>query len=133
MQFDELYKIARPLANRRQVSRYTEVASVSAAILAASGNVYTGVNIDTACSMGFCAEHSAIAAMATAGETKVAKVIAVHDDGKIIPPCGRCRQFLSQLDDENMNAEIMIADNVVKKLSELLPFDWARAAVESSK
>ena len=46
--------------------------------------------------MGFCAEHAAIAAMITAGENRITKVIAVYEDGTIIPPCGRCREFICQ-------------------------------------
>ncbi|MCU9602113.1 hypothetical protein OEV75_13000 [Caldibacillus kokeshiiformis] len=49
------------------------------------------------CSIGFCAEHSAITAMVTAGERKIAKIVAVYEDGSILPPCGRCREFISQI------------------------------------
>ncbi|WP_272437999.1 hypothetical protein [Terrihalobacillus insolitus] len=35
------------------------------------------MSIDTACSMGFCAEHAAAAAMITDGENRILKIIAV--------------------------------------------------------
>lgn len=127
MEFDELYKKAAPLAKTRQLSRHTEAANVGAAILSAAGNVYLGVNIDTACSMGFCAEHAAIAAMVTAGESEIAKVIAVNAKGEIIPPCGRCRQFMSQLNNNNANALVQINSTTILTLSQLLPFDWTKA------
>ena len=39
------------------------------ALETASGNVYTGINLDLACGIGFCAEHSAVAEMLKARET----------------------------------------------------------------
>ena len=55
--FSLLYEKARQAAGHRVLTPYTEAGSVGAAILTKSGKIYTGVNIDTACSMGFCAEH----------------------------------------------------------------------------
>ena len=104
MTFDELYDRARAVINPRKLSETAEAGGVGAAILAADGNVYTGVCIDTACSMGFCAEHAAAAAMVTAGESRVLKMIALDWDGSVLPPCGRCREFISQLHPENRNA-----------------------------
>lgn len=63
---------------------------VGAAIETDTGHIYTGVCIDTACSMGFCAEHAAAAAMLTAGENRIRRVIAVGAEGQVMPPCGRC-------------------------------------------
>lgn len=124
MTFDELYQRARSLINTRILSEYAESGSVGAAILSESGNVFTGVCIDTACSMGFCAEHAAAAAMITAGENLVLKMIAVGSDGRIMPPCGRCREFISQLHSENLNTEVMVQEGVIVSIKELLPHDW---------
>ena len=95
-----------------------------------SGTVYTGVCIDTACSMGFCAEHAAAAAMITAGESRFLKMIAVGWDGQILPPCGRCREFISQIHDENTQTKFMVREGLVVTLKELLPFDWREAINE---
>jgi len=124
MTFDQLYEKAKSVLNPRKLSEYAESGGVGAAILTESGKIYTGVCIDTACSMGFCAEHAAAAAMITAGESRVLKMIAVGWDGKIMPPCGRCREFVSQLHKENLNAEVMVAQDVVVTIRELLPHDW---------
>jgi cytidine deaminase len=124
MGFDELYKKAISVINPRMLSESAEAGGVGAAILAESGNVYTGVCIDTACSMGFCAEHAAAAAMITAGESRVLKMIAVGSDGHIMPPCGRCREFISQIHGENLNAEVMVGDGIIVTIQELLPYDW---------
>ena len=84
------------------------------------GNIYRGVCIDAPCSMGFCAEHAAIAAMVTAEENHIEKLIAVYQDGGIIPPCGRCREFVCQLHPENYLCQVQLTDLVVR-MEELLP------------
>jgi len=128
MTFDELCRRAQAVTRRRRLSYTAEAGGVGAALLSDSGVVYTGVCIDTACSMGFCAEHAAAAAMITAGENRVAKMVAVNADGAILPPCGRCREFVSQLHPENFNAEILVAEGRAVTLRELLPHDWRDAA-----
>ena len=127
MTFDELYKKAYSVLNPRKLSEDAEAGGVGAALLTDKGNVYVGVCIDTACSMGFCAEHAAAAAMVTAGENRIVKMIAVGWDGHIMPPCGRCREFIHQLHDKNVDAEVMVKKDVVLALGELLPYDWRRA------
>jgi len=124
--FDELYNIARELASPRRLSEYTEVAMVGAALLTDKGNIYKGVCIDAPCGMGFCAEHSAIAAMVTAGENRIVKVIAVGADGRIMAPCGRCREFMAQIHDDNRNAEVMLSRDNVLPLKNILPYDWRK-------
>jgi len=52
-------------------------ADVGCALITDKDNVYLGVCIDTGSGTGFCAEHSAIAAMVTAGEFKIKKLVAV--------------------------------------------------------
>jgi cytidine deaminase len=130
--FEDLYSQAKSVIRPRRLSEYAEAGGVGAALLSESGRVYTGVCIDTACSMGFCAEHAAAAAMITAGESRVVKMLAVGWNGKIMPPCGRCREFISQLHDGNADAEVMVAEDVVVTLRELLPHDWREAAAAES-
>ncbi|OGO81357.1 MAG: cytidine deaminase [Clostridiales bacterium GWC2_40_7] len=124
--FDELYMKAKSVINPHRLSEYAEAGGVGAAILDESGNVYTGVCIDTACSMGFCAEHAAAAAMITAGESRVLRIIAVGSDGRIMPPCGRCREFISQIHNDNLNSKVMVDEGTVVTLRELLPYDWRK-------
>ena len=127
MTFDELYRIAKSVLNPRRLSDEAEAGGVGAALLSDSGKVYTGVCIDTACSMGFCAEHAAAAAMVTAGENRVVQMVAVNWNGNILPPCGRCREFISQLHRDNLQAEVLVAPGMVRLLRDLLPFDWRSA------
>ena len=102
------------------------VGDVGAALLTDQGNIYVGVCIDVASGIGFCAEHSAIAAMVTAGEYQVAKIVAVWKDADdqlyILAPCGRCREFMRKIDPDNMDTEVILDVDKVLKLSELLPY-----------
>ena len=74
--------------------------------------------------MGFCAEHSAIAAMITDGETVIEKIVAISIDRGIVAPCGRCREFIYQISEENVNTKIMLHDNKIYTLNDLLPHIW---------
>jgi cytidine deaminase len=98
---------------------------VAAVLVTAAGNRYSGVCIDTASGTGFCAEHSAIAAMVTAREYHIARIVAVwrDDDGTlyVLPPCGRCREFIRQIDESNLDAEVVLGRKHTVALRELLP------------
>ena len=123
--FDQLCAKARSVLNPRWLSKHAEAGGVGAAILAANGRTYTGVCIDTGSSMGFCAEHAAAAAMVTDGDSRVLKMVAVDWDGSVIPPCGRCREFIRQLHEDNGDAEVMVRDGVIVALRDLLPYGQA--------
>jgi cytidine deaminase len=71
---------------------------VGAALRAPSGAVYTGTNVENASyPEGQCAETSAIGALVAAGEREIAAVAVVAEKLDICPPCGGCRQRLSEL------------------------------------
>lgn len=102
---------------------------VAAALETTTGRRYVGVCIDTACGTGFCAEHAAIAAMVTAGEYRIARIVAVWRDADgrlhVLPPCGRCREFIRQVDPGNMETEVVLGAERGVPLRELLPVsDW---------
>ena len=94
--------------------------SVSAALVTEAGNVYRGICLDLACGIGFCAEHAAIASMLLNRETVIKKIVAVTDDG-ILPPCGRCRELMLQVDRRNSDCVVILPMGVTRKLGELLP------------
>lgn len=107
--WDEMYIAARNVQCERKISSLIEAGGVSAAILTKKENIYVGVCIDTACSLGLCAERNAIANMITNGESDICRVIAIDQNGKAIPPCGACREFMTQLMPENYHSiEIML-------------------------
>ena len=95
--WNELYNAAKKVLNPRKVSSIIEAGGVSAAIETESGKIYVGVCVDNACSLGICAERNAIFNMITNGEYKIKKIIAINSEGKVVPPCGACRELMSQL------------------------------------
>jgi cytidine deaminase len=97
--------------------------SVSAALLTEKGNIYTGICLDLACGVGFCAEHAAIASMLLNRETVIRKIVAVNDD-HILPPCGRCRELMVQVDRRNRECDVLLPNGITRKLRELLPYSW---------
>ncbi len=98
-------------------------ASVGAALRTASGAIYTGVCVDLACGIGFCAEHAAIAEMLKHREVEIATIVAVNDS-EVLPPCGRCREFMAQLTARNADTQVVLSDERVVPLRELLPETW---------
>jgi cytidine deaminase len=70
---------------------------VGAAVLAESGAIYAGCNVENvAFPVGTCAEAGAIAAMVAAGETRIRAVLVLGEGPEPVMPCGACRQRLSE-------------------------------------
>ena len=103
----KLYDEAVKVQNNRSISPFIDAGAVAAAILTKKGNIYVGVCIDTACTLGMCAERNAIANMITNGESQIQKVVAVMPDGSVGSPCGACRELMMQLDKESGEIEIL--------------------------
>jgi cytidine deaminase len=120
---EELIEKARSVLNPRKIKHGFSIADVGCALVTDAGNVYLGVCIDTSSGMGFCAEHSAIAAMVTHGEQRISKIVAVSKYG-IAAPCGRCREFMNQIHERNLDADVIIGENKMVKLRDLLPYPW---------
>ena len=122
----ELIARAAAVVNSRQIGDYT-VGDVGCALVSETGHVYLGVCIDVGSGIGFCAEHSAIAAMITAGEFKIRKIVAVWKNAEgelfVLSPCGRCREFMRQLHPDNLaETEVILGTDQVVKLADLLPY-----------
>lgn len=98
---------------------------VACALLSAGGNLYLGVCIDVGSGIGFCAEHSAIAAMITAGESAISKIVAIWGENTVLPPCGRCREFMYEIDKSNLTStDVILGVHNVVKLKDLLPHPY---------
>ncbi len=125
--WEELYRAAKKVLQPRDVSKMIEAGGVAAAVESESGNIYVGVCIDTACTLGVCAERNAIFNMITNGENAIKRVIAIDRDGKAIPPCGACREFMTQLMPEDYRGIEIMMDyerGRVMTLGELTPEWW---------
>lgn len=102
-------------------SEACSVGAVGAALLSDDDEVFTGLCIDLPCGMGFCAEHAAAAEMLKTRRSRIACVVAVTAAGEILPPCGRCREFLVKMDPSNRLAEVIVAAGKRVRLGDLLP------------
>ena len=100
---------------------------VGAALLAESGKVYSGTNVENASfSVTSCAERSALFAAVSAGERKFSAIAVVGGkDGEITdfcPPCGVCRQALAEFCSPKANVYLFDGKSVKSlTLGELLP------------
>ncbi len=127
----ELIEKAASVLNPTKLGDFL-IGDVGSALVTDKGNVYLGVCMDISSGIGFCAEHSAIAAMVTAGEFKIEKIVAVwrSDDDEqklhVLSPCGRCREFMRQIHPDNIRDTVVImGSDKDMKLSELLPYhEW---------
>jgi cytidine deaminase len=119
----ELIEAARSVCGEYGLGKDFSAGSVGAAIRTAEGNIYTGICIDLACGLGFCAETSAIAEMLKHRETQITDVVAVTSDG-ILPPCGRCREMMLQVDSRNLDCRVILGEDKTTTLRKLLPERW---------
>jgi cytidine deaminase len=137
--FTKLFEFAKSRYNPREVSPLIQAGEVSAAILTKSGNIYTGVCIDTASTLGMCAERNAIANMLTNGESKIDKLVCYMRDenGNDMAgsPCGACREYLMQLDADSGDIEILadLATGKTVRLRELIPDWWGERYMKAAK
>ena len=124
-EWHQLYLQAVSVCHKREVSQFMVTGSVAAAILTDQGRVYTGISVDMACSIGFCAERNAIGNMLTQGETRILKMVAVKRK-EIIMPCGVCREFMMQLGGHNRNLEVLVSLDPLETvtLERLIPHYW---------
>lgn len=116
----ELVQIAKDLIRERR----SKMSSVAAALRTENGRIFRGANIDIECSApcSICAEYAAIGTMVSEGEKEIESIVAVSydDEYSVLPPCGKCRQFISEFGDPYVIVEV---EHELKKLrlSELYP------------
>ena len=108
---------------------------VAATLVTEEGRRFSGVCIDTGSGTGFCAEASAIAAMVTAAEYRINAIVAVWRDEQgrlyVLPPCGRCREFIRQIDPANLDATVVLGTGRTTLLRNLLPaHEWPQPEPE---
>jgi cytidine deaminase len=81
---------------------------VGAALLAASGRIYQGVNVENiSFGLTICAERVAVGAAVAAGDREFTAIAVVSRGG--VSPCGACRQVLAEF---NPNLPIIMVDSL---------------------
>jgi cytidine deaminase len=116
----ELVSKAKELIQKRKSKR----SSVASVLRTRKDKVFQGVNIEIECSApcSICAEYAAIGTMVSEGEEEIETIVAVSnkEGGYVLPPCGKCRQFISEFGNPYV---IIQVEGALKKvqLSELYP------------
>ena len=120
----ELIKMAYEVQGLRKLPNGLDSGEVGAALVTKDGSVYTGINVEFYCSLGHCAECSAISEMLKDNKTEIAMIASV-DREKVLPPCGRCRELMMQVCADGKNIKVILDDNGgYRLLGELLPDYW---------
>ena len=109
-------------ARRRAHVPYSKFA-VGAALLATSGKIFKGCNVENvSLRLTMCAEEVAVGAAVVSGETEFSAIAVVADSNQPVMPCGGCRQLLAEF---NPSLKIISAkldgQTEAHSLAELLP------------
>ncbi|MCR9109907.1 cytidine deaminase [Marivita sp. XM-24bin2] len=97
---------------------------VGAALRSAEGHVFVGCNVENvAYPEGTCAEAGAIAAMIASGARKIVEAYVIADSPDPVPPCGGCRQKLSEFAGRDVPVTLATTDGTEFKttVGDLLP------------
>ncbi len=129
LDFDRAKLIEMAIENQKNSYAPYSGYNVSAAVLADSGEIYLGANVENASyPAGVCAEHNAIDYAVQCGERKITAIAIVGGaDYKVsdyCAPCGICRQVMREFSDpKEMRVIIAISPTDYKEmtLEELLP------------
>ena len=113
--------IAKAMEARKKSYAPYSCFAVGAALLAKSGHIYTGCNVENASyGLSICAERVAVFKAVFEGERDFEAIAVVTEKG--VPPCGACRQVLMEFEED---IQVIVADEAgvyrVFSLQELLP------------
>ena len=99
---------------------------VGAAVLAKSGKIYTGCNIENASyGLTVCAERNALFSAIGAGEREFIALCVVGDTEAPISPCGACRQVMAEFKVPRIILANLKGDVKEYTLEELLPYGFS--------
>ncbi|TMU85580.1 cytidine deaminase [Bacillus sp. BHET2] len=122
MNAEQLIQEAK-LAREKAYVPYSKF-KVGAALLSKDGKVYHGCNIENAAySMCNCAERTALFKAYSEGDKDYSMIAVVADTNRPVPPCGACRQVISELCSKDMKVVLTNLKGDVEELTvgELLP------------
>ena len=126
MQLENLINIAKE-ARKNAYSPYSNF-QVGCALLCKSGKIYTGCNIENGGIQAICAERVAFTKAISDGEKEFSCIVVVggpaNENLIFTPPCGYCRQFMSEFVDSDFKIHLFYdsMENLkTYSLEELLP------------
>ncbi len=104
---------------------------VGAALRTRSGKIFAAVNVKANVGrVSICAEAVAIGMAASAGDTDIERIVAVDQKGRVISPCGMCREMIS---DYAPQAEVIVAGDdgpQIFNVRDLLPHKFCKIKTE---
>lgn len=105
---------------------------VGAALLTKSGKIYEGCNIENASyGLSNCAERTTIFKAISEGETEIEAIAVVAESGQPVPPCGACRQVISEFNPKMRVILGNMRDDVAEyTIDQLLPGAFGPADME---
>ncbi|MDR2975468.1 MAG: cytidine deaminase [Propionibacteriaceae bacterium] len=120
MEWDELVEAAR-LATAHSYSPYSHY-PVGAAAWTTDGRLVTGCNVENASyGLTLCAECGLVSNLAATGGGRLIRFTCVDQAGRIITPCGRCRQLLWEHGGPTLQ---VLSPAGVVSMDQLLPQAW---------
>lgn len=111
------------LAREKAYTPYSKF-KVGAALMTKNGAIYHGCNVENAAySLCNCAERTALFSAYAAGERDFTAMVVIADSPRPVPPCGACRQVMSELCSEDMPVILtnLIGEVDTTTVKELLP------------
>ena len=126
---DKLITAARA-AREKSYSPYSHFA-VGAAVECRDGRIYTGCNIENAAyGLCNCAERTAIFKAVSEGQQDFTAIAIIADTADPCPPCGACRQVISEFDIPTIIMANMQGARKSVTLAEILPYSFGSAELK---
>lgn len=131
----DLIARAASALNPQMLSAGFWIGDVGAAVEAEDGQIFTGACVGG--HLSICAEMSAMSQLIAATTPTITRVVAVWRDPAdaslhVIPPCGRCREFLRTISQQNLEATVLLGPDHTATLRDLLPFHgWHAEPVDN--
>ncbi len=116
----ELLEVARAAA-QNAYAPYSGY-QVGSAVLCPDGSIFSGCNVENASySLTLCAERTAIFKAVSEGHREFSAIAIYVDSDKSFPPCGACRQVLSEFAPQIPVIYANRTETVESTMNELLP------------
>jgi cytidine deaminase len=101
---------------------------VGAAALVEDGRVVVGCNVENASyGVGLCAECGLVSQLHATGGGRLTHGLCVGGDGRVVMPCGRCRQLLHEAGGPTM---LYLTVSGIRPMSEVLPDAFGPEALD---
>ncbi len=126
------YEIKRLLQKAKQAKENSYAPysnfNVGAAVIGKNGKIYSGSNVENSSyGLTICAERAAIFKMVNDGEREISAILIIGDTEKFLPPCGACRQVISEFSTNNTMVYMCNKHEKFKKMTveELIPLKFS--------